>query len=148
MMRKWKVASSFVINHPEFIEANTTTGVMTQIQNFADTYPSELKFGKLQFRVRGRGPWETVQAFYINRHGDKTRFMRVEEVDLGKVRIYISIATVLDDRGRFKSEPVVGVGYTPDAAELEMEREVGDFANNYLIEDTVCKELPIYAPSS
>lgn len=82
-MKTWHVEKSYKLRAPDYIKAPTPGRLRTKLQSLADTYrprPGSPALGRLTFRYEFDDKTDevkTVYAYFHNRHGKLSRFMRL-----------------------------------------------------------------------
>ena len=81
-MPKWNVEQSHLIDHPSAIEANNILQAVGWIRHRAAQprkSPHQEPFGQIFVSVEEEG--SLIRTHFINKHGDRQRFMRLRRQD-------------------------------------------------------------------
>ena len=83
----WLVESSHMANTPDLMKAPTLRALRRKVQAIADSKPYRRgvpPMGQIQFRyeVDDQDCVTIVHCYFVNKHGDQKRFMRLKRSDL------------------------------------------------------------------
>jgi hypothetical protein len=138
-MKPWKILSSYTVDTPPFLVGDTYTDVeahMQKVANEKSVRKDRPPIGELTFKHLYNGDARQVHGFFVNKHGNKVRFMKVEEEE--PVHPALRIFNVVCAFGQFGGQALrcmTPLNKIPPREIDILERIIRDAAAHYRDED-------------